>query len=89
MFLNTNCAKVNRSIFNLKEEILSTIREEDYDIVILGETDLPNLEVAKDFKVDGFETIVPGSENNKIRIILLVKKNPLSLMKSTQVVLPL
>ncbi len=74
MFLNTNCAKVNRSIFNLKEEILSTIREEDCDIVILGETDLPNLDVAKDFRVDGFETFIPGSENKKIRIILLVKK---------------
>ena len=73
MYLNVDCAKINRDIFKLKDEIQNTIFEQKSDIIGLGECDIPNKDLAKEFQINGFETIVHETEG-KVRILLLVRK---------------
>ena len=50
------------------------IKESQADIVILLETDLPSEELAKSFKIEDFNTILPSDYNKKVRLIMLVRK---------------
>ena len=73
--LNINCAKIHRNLFKLQEDIAWLVKEERSDIIILTECDFPSVEIAGDFKLDGFKTIVPKDTGHmqKIRIIALVR----------------
>ena len=72
--VNTNCAKNNRNLFKLKEEVELLLVEEKLDILCLTEVDFVNAKIAQDFNIKGFKTIVQQSEN-KVRTVILVNAN--------------
>ncbi|MCP3931383.1 MAG: endonuclease/exonuclease/phosphatase family protein, partial [Bacteroidetes bacterium] len=68
---------INRGLFDKEENLIKTIKENDFDICALSEVDIKYLDDKKPFSIEGFKTYFPLQRPGSIttRIICLIKQN--------------
>jgi len=69
-----NCAKKNRTPFDLIEDISRFLKKNEIDICALTEVDFKSTKEADNFKIENYITLTPPSESEyKVRVVIIVK----------------
>jgi exonuclease III len=82
--LNVGSWNIRHGLAKHEQEMRMWLKKEDLDIAFYVETDTDKIDTLEDYEIDGYETVVPKTQNGKKKRIIAVKKTNMSATTKTR-----